>query len=72
MILNPTQKLIHNLTLNPTLILNQMTVLMRMKIFNLMLHQFHLTLKDGPDGTGTLERSQTDSPKTLMISSSDL
>jgi len=49
-----------------------MIVPKRMKIFNLKLLQSQLMLMDGPDGTGTLERSQTDSLKILMISSSDL
>ena len=69
LILNLIQKPIQNL--NPTLIPNQMIAPKKMKIFNLTLPQSQPTLVDGPDGTGTLERSQTDSLKTLMISSSD-
>jgi hypothetical protein len=42
------------------------------KMYNSKLLQYQPTLKDGPDGTGTPERSQTDSPRTPMISSSDL
>jgi len=49
-----------------------MIVLKRMKIFSLMLHQFLLMLMDGLDGTGIKEKFQTDSPRTPMISSSDL
>ena len=42
------------------------------RMFNSKLPLYQPTLRDGPDGTGTPERSQTDSLKTLMISSSDL
>ena len=58
--------------LNPTLILNQMIAPKRLKMFNLTLPQSQPTLEDGPDGTGTQDTSQTDSLKTLTISSSDL
>ena len=64
--LNPNQML------NPTLILNQMIAPKRLKMFNLTLPQSQPTLEDGPDGTGTQDTSQTDSLKTLTISSSDL
>ena len=70
-------KLNQILTLNPILtqilnpILTQMKATMMKKIFSLMLLQYQLMLMDGPDGTGTIENSQKDSPKTLMISSSD-
>ena len=42
------------------------------KMFNSKLPQYQPTLRDGPDGTGTQDTSQTDSLKTLTISSSDL
>ena len=42
------------------------------KMFNSKLPQSQPTLEDGPDGTGTQDTSQTDSLKTLTISSSDL